>query len=162
MCRPFMAELKTNPDLPGVQKVLLPFAITASGQLVSPTVAASRIAGILSNTRTASGAGNNQGGQGNLREPLGELVSVNMELEGLKGQPVFLSWEIFQTGSHTNLYGKWLSDFAAYRLQATTEDDTGSLDVWIPLPVAPGPYFIRLSLASDGARLASMDSSPFG
>ena len=85
-----------------------------------------------------------------------------MELEGLKGQPVFLSWEIFQTGSQTNLYGKWLSGFAAYRLQATTEDDTGSLDVWIPLPEAPGPYFIRLSLASDGARLASMDSSPFG
>lgn len=45
---------------------------------------------------------------------------------------------------------------------ATTEDDTGSLDVWVPLPVAPGPYFIRLILASDGARLASMDSSPFG
>ena len=68
----------------------------------------------------------------------------------------------FPAGSQTNLYGKWLSDFAAYRLQAATEDDTGSLDVWIPLPVAPGPYFIRLSLASDGASLASMDSSPFG
>ena len=91
-----MDELNAHPGLAGVQKVLLPFAITATGQIVSPTVAASRIVGVLSNTRTASGAGNSQSGQDNQSEPLGELVSINMELEGLKGQPVFLSWEIFQ------------------------------------------------------------------
>ena len=55
MCRPYMDELNAHPGLAGVQKVLLPFAITAIGQLVSPTVAASRIVGILSNTRTATG-----------------------------------------------------------------------------------------------------------
>ena len=92
---------------------------------------------------------------------MGELVSVNIELEGLRGKFVYLSWSIFQKGSQTNLFGKWLNSFVAYRLQATTDDDTGSLEMWIPLPKMPGPYFIRLSLTTDGASLASTDSDPF-
>jgi hypothetical protein len=88
-----------------------------------------------------------------------------MELAGLRGQPVFLSWSIFQDGGHTSLFGKWLNNFVAYRLEATTNDDTGTLEMWIPLPKLPGPFFIHLSLAPYGARLASLastDSNPFG
>ena len=43
----------------------------------------------------------------------------------------------------------------------TTDDDSGSLKIWIPLPKTPGPYFIQLSLTTDGANLASMTSDPF-
>ena len=88
-------------------------------------------------------------------------MSVKVELAGLRGQPVFLSWSIFQKGGQTNLFGKWLSDFAAYRLEATTNDATGTLKMWIPLPKLPGPYFIHLSLTTDGASLASTNSGPF-
>jgi hypothetical protein len=60
------------------------------------------------------------------------------------------------------MFGKWVKNFVAYRLVATTDDDTGSLDMWIPLPKVTGPYFIQLKLTTGGADLASMDSDPFG
>ena len=34
--------------------------------------------------------------------------------------------------------------------------------MWIPLPKLTGPFFIHLSLTSNGASLASTDSNPFG
>jgi len=156
--------------------IIQPVAVDPSGGLVPPVVAAIRLIGILGQTQTVSGTpsnnsgtpsnnsgtpSNNSGTPSNKRDPLGELVSVNMELAGLRGQTVFLSWSIFQEGGHTSLFGKWLNNFVAYRLEATTNDDTGSLEMWIPLPKLPGPFFIQLSLTTDGASIASTDSSPF-
>ena len=93
---------------------------------------------------------------------MGELVSANLELVGLRGQPVLLAWSIFQQGDKTNPFGKWLSgDFVVDRLEATTNDDTAALEMWIPLPKRPGPFVIRLSLSTDGAELASANSGPF-
>ena len=130
-------------------------AVDSHGDLVPAVVAANRLIAILGQTQTASG------GSSSKRAPLGELVGVNVELEGLQGQPVFLLWSIFQAGSQTPLFGKWLSNFVAYRLEATTNDDTGSLEMWIPLPKRPGPYYIHLSLTTGGASLVSTDSRPF-
>ena len=107
------------------------------------------------------GSGGQGGGSVSKREPLGELISINLELTGLRNRPVFLSWSIFQKGGQNNLFGKWLSNFVAYRLEATTNDDTGTLEMWIPLPKVPGPYFIHLSLTTGGASLASTNSDPF-
>jgi hypothetical protein len=134
-------------------------ATKPDGEVVPPSVAANRVVGILGQTRTVIARTGSQGET--KKEPLGELVSVNIELQGLRGQFVFLSWSIFQKGSHNNLFGRWLSDFVAFRLQATTDDDSGSLKIWIPVPKTPGPYFIQLSLTTDGANLASMTSDPF-
>ena len=110
-----------------------------------------------------SGAPSGQSGElSSKRVPLGELVSVNVELVGLEGQPVMLSWSIFQEGGQTNLFGNWLSGhIVAFRLEATTNDDTATLEMWIPLPKLPGPFFIQLSLATDNAGLASAASGPF-
>ena len=111
------------------------------------------------------GSGNpgNQGSGGSIeRQPLGELVSVDLELAGLKGQPVFLSWWIFQKGGPSHLSGRWLGNFVAYRLEAKTNDDTGTLEMWVPLPKQNGPYFIRVTLTTGKASLASMNSGPFG
>jgi hypothetical protein len=106
--------------------------------------------------------GGGSGGSGSRWQPLGELVSVNLELAGLKGQPVVLSWSIYPENGSTSLPKQWLGDFVAYRLVATTDDDTGTLDMWIPLPRQRGPYFIRATLALGDADLASMSSGPFG
>ena len=95
------------------------------------------------------------------RQPLGELISVNLELAGLRGQPVYLSWSIFQQSGPSHLSEKWLGNFVAYRLEATTNDDTGTLEMWIPLPKHRGPYFIQLTLSTSTASLASMNSGPF-
>ena len=133
-----------------------PVVTNGSENLVSPEVAAKRITGILGQTRTVAE------GASRAKVPLGELVSVNVELAGLRGRPVFLIWSIFQAGGRTSLYGKWLQEFIAYRLVATTDDDTGSVEVWIPLPAVPGPFFARLTLSTDGANLTSEDSGTFG
>ena len=111
----------------------------------------------------SGGSGNpNSGGSGTLKQPLGELVSVNVELAGLQGQPVLLWWTIFQKGGQDRLPGEWDHNFVAYRLEATTNDDTGTLEMWIPLPKQPGPYFIHLTMTTpDGISLASTTSDPF-
>ena len=107
------------------------------------------------------GSGGQGAGVSVKRQPVGELFNVNLELAGLKGQPVSLSWQIFQKAGRSHLSGEWLGNFAAYSLEATTNDDTGSLVVWVPMPRQPGPYFIRLSLTSGDESLAGMDSGPF-
>jgi hypothetical protein len=84
-----------------------------------------------------------------------------VQLSGLQGQPVLLSWSIFQEGGQNHLFGNWLRSFAAFRLEATTNNDTGTLEMWIPLPKQPGPYFVRLTMSLGTADLQSMDSGPF-
>jgi hypothetical protein len=180
---PLMPAPQTSPSAtaPPTSNRIEPFVVWQTpvngyGNPVPPAVASEDIIGILGQTQTVSAAASSQGGspggqggtqgskggtQGSKRVPVGELVSVNLELVGLQGQPVLMSWSIFQEGSHTNLYGKWLSDFAAYRLEATTNDDTGTLEMWIPLPKLNGPFFIHLSLTTDGVGLASANSGPF-
>jgi uncharacterized membrane protein YgcG len=109
------------------------------------------------------GGSGGQGGGGSTKwEPLGELVSADLELAGLKGQPVLLSWSIFQKNGPSHLSGKWLGNFVAYSLVPTTNDDTGTVVMWIPLPKQKGPYFVRLTLTTGGASLGSMNSGPFG
>ena len=143
-------------------RIVLTTSTDAQGNLVPPGVAARRLVGLLGHTQTVSWpSGRQTGGPRHKREPLGELVSANVELAGFRGRTVFLSWSIFQKDNQDSLFGKWLSDFVAYRLQATTNDDTGTLEMWIPLPRAPGPYFVRLNLSTAGASLASMDSNLF-
>jgi hypothetical protein len=62
-----------------------------------------------------------------------------------------------------HLSKNWLGEFIAYRLVATTNDDTGSLQLWIPLPKQLGPYVVSLNLmTAEDINLASMDSNPFG
>ena len=162
-CVAFMAEVCTDPT---------------SGQIVTLSNCASAIfRGIKdfngfrldsgsqgsggSGSQGSGGSGSQGSGGSTKRQPLGELVSVDLELAGLKGQPVFLSWAIFQKEGPSHLSGRWLSNFVAYRLEAKTNDDTGTLEMWVPLPKQKGPYFIRVTLTTGGANLASMNSNPF-
>jgi hypothetical protein len=87
-------------------------------------------------------------------------VTADLELAGLRGKPVLLSWSMWQQGGNKRLYGDWLNRNLAYRLEATTDRDT-TLDLWIPLPKAPGPYFVRVDLTAGRSTLASADSQPF-
>lgn len=140
--------------------------LNKSTSLLLSTVACAEKAAVLlsGDTRslgTGSQSGGSQGGSGSHLQPLGELVSADLELAGLKGQPVFLSWSIFPENGSTQLSGKWLGEFVSYRLVATTEDDTGTVTMWIPLPKQRGPYFIHLMLETGTADLASADSGPF-
>ena len=141
----------------------------STSRFPSAVACAEKAAGLLSGdtrslgtgSQSGGGSGGSQGGSGSHLQPLGELVSADLELAGLKGQPVLLSWSIFPENDSTQLPGKWLGEFVSYRLVATTDDDTGSVAMWIPLPKQRGPYFVRLTLATRTADLASADSGPF-
>ncbi|MGN9912815.1 hypothetical protein ACTMTJ_35300 [Phytohabitans sp. LJ34] len=94
-------------------------------------------------------------------EPLGVVVTVELELTGMRDRPAHLSWSMWQQGGARRLHGEWLNTNLAYRLVATSDRDTASLDFWIPLPPEHGAYFIRSVLAVDGATVASADSETF-
>jgi len=138
--------------------------MTQGGELASSLTCATTLAKMLGNGRSASVGSGSQGSEPIAkRQPLGELLSADVELAGLQSQPVLLSWSIFQEGGQNHLPENWLGNFVAYRLEATTNDDTGTLEMWIPLPKQPGPYFVRLTMTTiGGVSLASMDSGPFG
>jgi hypothetical protein len=118
---------------------------------VPPQTVVDRVLKILKDSRTVGGG----------REPIGVLVSADVELAGLHGKPVTLTWSMYQVDGETRLHGNWLNENLAYLLQARSNRETTSVDLWIPLPLAPGSYCIRIELASDGSPLASRDSPPF-
>jgi hypothetical protein len=94
-------------------------------------------------------------------QPVGVVVTANMELSGLRGKAVLLSWSMWQKDGAERLYGEWLNERLAYRIEATSDHDTASVDYWIPLPKQKGPYFVRTRLAFNGTTLATSDSDSF-
>jgi hypothetical protein len=148
----------TGSDCP-VPEILIAGCVNQNGQIATALACAKSIAAILGDGASVPAG---SGGQGSVdRQPLGELISVDVELTGLQGQSIFLSWSIFPENASGSLPAKWSDNFVAYRLVPTTNDDTGSLEMWIPLPEQQGPYFVRLTLTTGDASLASMDSGPF-
>ncbi|MBU2666128.1 hypothetical protein KOI35_21750 [Actinoplanes bogorensis] len=95
------------------------------------------------------------------REPVGVVVSSNMDFTGLRGKKVLLSWQMWQVGGTKRLYGDWLNELLAYQIVPTTDHDTSNADFWIPLPKADGPFFIRSRLTFEGATLTTSDSPSF-
>jgi hypothetical protein len=124
-------------------------AVDVHGNPVSPDVAAQRVVQILRDARS------------NGDEPIGVVVAADLELIGLRHDPVFLTWEMWQYGGTTRLHGDWLNENLAYRLEPNTDHDSATLDMWIPLPPDPGPYFVRVELSRKGFGLVSADSATF-
>ncbi|HEY5990857.1 MAG TPA: hypothetical protein VIV12_31345 [Streptosporangiaceae bacterium] len=144
---------------PVVLYLLVANSVDPNGNPVAPDVAAERVVKVLKDGRRTEGEQpQNSQPQG---EPLGVVVSADLELVGLRGKPVMLSWSMWQQGGKKRLYGNWLNRNLAYRLEATTDHDTTTLHLWIPLPKSPGPYFIRVTLTAAGSSLAGSNSPPF-
>lgn len=144
------------PPLPRTVAAMLTAAATdENGEPLPPDVAAERVIELLGETRTV------ETGEGK-QNPLGVLVDVNVELEGLRGRPVLLTWSIFPHDGGPPLFGSWLQTVAAYRLEAGSNRDTASFDLWLPLPKDPGPYVAGLQLSVGDIRIASVRTDPFG
>jgi hypothetical protein len=156
---------KANPDdcikfIPLIGSL----SLDPKGNPVAPAVAAERVLELLRdarNSRAEPPEGEQPTGEESRGEPLGVVITADLELAGLRGKPVLLSWSMWQQGGKKRLYGNWLNRNLAYRLEATTDRDTTSLDLWVPLPRSPGPYFIRVNLTAADSLLASSDSQPF-
>jgi hypothetical protein len=144
-----------SSDCPATDSIVAAKCLSPDGEPVEPAVAAERVLQVLHDARTTQSTGEEP------PEPLGVVVSSDVELIGLRGTPVTLSWEMWQTGGAVRLHGDWLNSNLAYRLQAVTDHDTVTIDMWVPLPKPPGPYFVRVDINSGNTRLASADSEPF-
>jgi hypothetical protein len=124
--------------------------VDESGHQVPPAVAARRILGVLSDTRRSEA-----------QEPLGAVVNVNAVLAGLRDRPVQLTWSMWQADGGGRLHGSWLNEHLVYRLVPDTDRDTATVDLWVPLPTARGPFRLFVYASLDGSRLASDRSEPF-
>lgn len=140
-----------SPYVVKVLPIIVAESVDEEGEPVPPDVAAERVVELLRDTRL--------GGDGD--EPLGVVIATDIELEGLRGETVLLTWSMWEQSGGARLHGDWLDERLAYSLEASTEHDTASLDLWIPLPPEPGPYFVRVGLDLGGSSLASADSEPF-
>jgi hypothetical protein len=142
-------------------------SLTTEGEPVPPDVAAERIVQLLGQTRTVDTPVERPDGTSGPKkpavrtEPVGVVVRADLEISGLRGQPVLLAWQVWQEGGRTRLFGRWLKDSLAYRLTPTSESDSGSVQLWVPLPKEHGRYYVRLELRYKGNPLASGDSAIF-
>jgi len=131
------------------------YAVGQDGQLVEPEVAAERLVKLFRDTRRTDGGGSGPS------EPLGVFVTADLELIGLHGREVKLSWSMVGgREGNKRLHGNWLNANLAYILKAESDDATGVAAIWIPLPRSAGPYRIRVLLKVDGKPLASKISKP--
>lgn len=133
-------------------------AVAPSGEPVEPAVAAERIAKVLSDARHAPSATDPAIPD---PEPLGVVVSTDLDLSGLRGEALTLSWSMWQEAGGIRLSGDWLNDNLAYRIEPRTDHATTTLDVWIPMPREQGSYFVRVDLRRGPTRIDSGESERF-
>jgi hypothetical protein len=146
----FVPAQPSYPPSPPASTPLAP----PTGTSVPPQTVADSLDEVFRQARTTTtGSGGTQ--------PLGVVVTADITLDGLRGQPVQLSWSIWQQGGNTRLFDTWFTEIVAYQFEPSADQETRSADVWVPLPEATGSYFVRLKVSVQGHPLDSVDSGPF-
>ncbi len=115
--------------------------VSADSASLSARKAAQRLVDLLEDARsTDTGDGR--------RTPVGIVADANIELEGLRGTPVFLRWSILDRDGHSHMFGDWLRRFVACRLFAKKDRESRYVSLWVPLPKQPGSYVLKLDLVT--------------
>lgn len=97
------------------------------------------------------------------REPLGVLVDFEVGAVGFEGERLDVRWTLYGARTRRRVPREWLANRRALLLEPDVEDERGSATMWVPLPKARGPWFVRLSLFdSRGRRLTFVDTRRFG
>jgi hypothetical protein len=145
----------------GVCAVALQLITAAStdpeGDPVPKDVAVRRLIGLLNATRTTITPSGDT-------VPQGVELAFNVQLLGLEGRRVFITWSVFERNSRDRLFGNWLRTNTSYRLKARDDDDPVDLNIWVPLPKERGRYFVRIWAYVDDDRepIQHRDSPRFG
>lgn len=124
-------------------------ATDEKGNKVDPEVAARRVLQILDESRTAN------------NEPVGAIITVDVELIGLRGRPVHLTWAMWHASGGGRLHESWLNNHLAYRMLPDTDHDSATVDLWVPLPRTPGPFVVDVAAKVAGTGIAKSRSNPF-
>jgi hypothetical protein len=125
--------------------------VDSSGNRVSQDAAIDQVIKILRDARHVQGR----------NEPLGVAVSADVELSGFRNKTVTLTWSMWQVEGRARIHGRWLNKNLAYELRPTTDHDTTSVDLWIPLPREAGSYAVHVDLYLGVNKVASGESQPF-
>lgn len=81
-------------------------------------------------------------------EPRGWVVAVDLSLEGLSGEPLLLIWSL----DGVDVPQSWANDTLAYRVQANTNRDSATAEIWVPDLAVPGTYKVNVKLIKESDR----------
>ena len=153
------AGVKIDPAPPSVpmRSMLRGQTVNADGTVVPPEEAVRRLVEVLSDVRKTPVSAKGQ----RKSEPLGVTVRANVQLEHAKGRSVRIFWELSDAadGQIQALSSTWLRGHAAYRVVATSDRDSGSFKIWVPVPVRKGDYLLTLYARTKGGGLPLDDIS---
>ncbi len=87
------------------------------------------------------------------RNPLGYRLAVNITLDGLSGEELVLVWSLYGDGEQ----GQWEADRLGVRFTPTTDQDGGTVYVWVPDLEAPGEHRVEVQIhkVSDSSLLTT-------
>ncbi len=147
-----VGDVAPDLELPGVSEPLSEPVVAMisnmkneAGKPVPAAEAARRLVNVLGRTRTVK----TQNGK---RDPLGVIVTANMQLEGLLGRELGVYWEVWTQSGASRLYDRWLDEVRVARIAAERERDAGAVQFWVPMPKRPGTYFIHV-IIRDGDKV---------
>jgi hypothetical protein len=141
-------------ESPIVDLMARSFLRNATGEPDPPDAAKTSLVQIFEDARTTEAT------EESVAEPLGVVITVKVELAGMRNEPVLLSWSMWNLGA-TRVHGEWLNPSLAYRLVATTNRDVAELNFWVPLPRTSGSYQLRSHLEATGMTPVTDDSKTF-
>jgi hypothetical protein len=143
--------LQAPADDPGDGTVLYAqrWAVDPNGDPLPVEEAARNLAAQLEQVRSVPNEGK--------RDPVGVRVTVDLELEGLRGVDVYLYWRLLSAGGSNPVPEDLAVATPAFMITPGTDLDSASVDAWVPLPEDPGPYELEL-LVTDGTDAAPLDS----
>lgn len=112
--------------------------VDSSGQPVPPAQVAAELKTALEKVDTDADA-----------DPLGWTVVVDFKLEGLGNVPLLLMWSI----DGIDVPATWSAENLAYRITASTENDGGFAEIWVPDLKMSGNYNVNVELSYESSGL---------
>jgi hypothetical protein len=96
-----------------------------------------------------------------VRQPLGVAVNYKLTMTGFRGEAVRVRWELHRQGGG-GLPQDWLKKQRPESWEAEADQYSVSPNVWVPLPPAGRPLFVRLIAEDeDGVPLARSNTRRF-
>ncbi|WP_091470778.1 hypothetical protein [Paenarthrobacter nitroguajacolicus] len=134
-----MVDDDTPPDLAlDFVFVTVTETVDANGQPVPPAQVAAELKTALETVDTDADA-----------DPLGWTVVVDLKLEGLSNVPLLLTWSI----DGIDVPATWSAENLAYRITASTDNDGGFAEIWVPDLKMSGNYNVNVQLSYESSGL---------
>lgn len=111
------------------------------GQPHSPEQVAAELKQALAEIETKDGSQPTNAGS----EPMGWTVAVGLDLEGVAGVPLLLTWSL----DGVDVSESWRAENLAYRIVPSTQHDAGVAEIWVPDLKRTGAYNINVTLTNE-------------